>query len=168
MSRRRLAIALLVLIAGGALTAWRVTPRCDPRLVGTWIETPDWIETPQRWATAEEIEWASDPDRPWPWMKWSLRDDGSANIVSIFMGGDGACRWRTEGNRLRVNYGPSSASLQDRAMELWEILCGGGRGRWQDYGIEFVDARRVRLESGADERGRGRVILLTRIVGGPP
>lgn len=165
MSRRRVAMALLVLVAGGALIAWRVGPRCDPRLVGTWIETPDWIETPQRWATAEQIERASDPDRPLPWMKWSLRDDGSANIVSIFMGGDGACRWRTDGDRLRVKHGPTETNLQERILGLWEILCGGARGRWREYGYEFVDARRVRL---AAEGGQGRVIHLTRIDKRPP
>lgn len=158
MRRRRTIIALVALLCFGGFSAWRLVPRHDPRLVGTWLETAD------RWPSVDELERVANGDRGPQSTQWALRADGSGHVKNVLESGGRPCRWRTEGERLYVQYGAERGSLSEEITELWRTLCGARPKRWHEYRYVFESAWRVRLEFGDPEHRQSHwEIRLSRI-----
>src|SRR5690242_9242981 len=134
MRRRKMIVAIVALASLSGFIGWRTYPRMDPRLVGTWVETHD------RYATAEEIARARDPVQFSARTKWSFRADGSGTVANLRMGGTGAGRWRTQGDQLFMRHVSEDQSLSEELVELWNVLAGARRRRWREFQTCFDDA----------------------------
>ena len=127
MKRRRLIIALTVLMGVGALSAWMWTHRHDSRLVGRWLVTED---TP---ATAEQLQAAADRTKSLPKIVWVLHRDGSGVFSDQQMRGGrlrsygSEVRWWTNGDRLRIKWEMTPSgweSIKESAEDLYCVLSG--------------------------------------------
>jgi len=145
MRRRKIIVTIVALLCLGGFVAWRLIPRHDPRLVGTWLQTDG------HWPSNNELERIVNGDRFQPLTRWELRADGSGIVSNVFTYGEGGCHWRTQGDRLFVCYETEPITVRDRIAELWGTLCGARPKRWHEYRVIIESAWRVRLEFGDQE-----------------
>src|SRR5262245_17157358 len=100
MRRRRVFIAVVMLLCIAAFVTWRMAHRCDPRLVGRWLVTP------RKPPTAEQLKIALRWSELDATTEWVFKLDGTgweANSTASF--GPIKCRWETQTDRLLIRWG---------------------------------------------------------------
>lgn len=117
--RRRVVIALALLLCTGSAIAWHVWPRHDRRLVGIWLHTYDGQPLP-----ADAIERVSNGERYFGARGWKLQADGSGigHYHLPMLTQPYPIRWRTRGDRLYIRHDSGNDDLLEELAELWKTL----------------------------------------------
>lgn len=114
-------VAVVALLCGGAFIAWRMTHQRDPRLVGRWRLT-------QHVSPLHDASGRSGGARsPGAGVEWCFSADGTGTH------GHGSridvpFRWRADGDRLLLKWGPFGPS-QGIVREMLDELVAKLRGR---------------------------------------
>lgn len=102
MRRRRMIIALALMVVIGSWMTWRITHRHDPRLVGKWLFTQGAAPT------IDELRWESDQSHAGIRIEWTFDPDGTGkqhwfySVPSIDLM---EFTWWTDGERVYVKFG---------------------------------------------------------------
>ena len=117
VKRRRLLISLAALLCIAASMAWRLTPRCDPRLIGKWIVTS---EARSNWSENWEFQASGIGFR-------DSRREATPGGYRVLALNDGF-RWWTEGDRLFIQWG-TTATGWGRIKEIARNLARLAEGK---------------------------------------
>lgn len=113
MRRRRIKIAIIVLLCAGGLIAWRVMPRHDARLVGHWMAR----YRPNSNST-EGWEIRSDGTGMRTWRL--LEIDGRRTVTTP----NERFLWQTEGDTVSIRFG-ATATGWERIREIYRHAVQG-------------------------------------------